>query len=63
MKNKEYTINFATAKCKCGHTISFFIKKKQICSWCGNIVYYDEKEKFKEIIKKTMKKIELNDEK
>ena len=63
MKNKEYNANLVPVKCKCGHTINFLKNTKVICTWCGRVVYADEKTRFKEIIKKTIKKIELTNEK
>lgn len=43
--------------CKCGHKV--IIPKwvdKQICSWCGQYVFKDEKEEFKYRIQEKMNK-------
>lgn len=45
-------------KCPCGHTVKFYPiyhKTKILCVCCGNYVYKDEKEKFKELLNKKMK--------
>jgi len=37
--------------CKCGHPVHIYPferKNKKVCSWCGHLVYINEKEKFKE---------------
>lgn len=34
-------------KCKCGHTVFLIENPYKICSNCGNIVFKDEKSKFK----------------
>ena len=47
-------------KCKCGHIMNFYVKHKLICKWCGRLVYYDEKEKFKEKMENILRK-EKND--
>ncbi len=44
--------------CKCGHSIVFPISarnNKTICSWCGNYIYKNDYEEFKENIKKVLK--------
>lgn len=51
MKNLEYDVKFIPVKCKCGHTVNFVRKKKLICRWCGKMVYFDDKEKFKDKMK------------
>lgn len=43
-------------KCKCcGYTLSFIYHKKQICPVCLNYVYPDDKEHFRETLKKEIK--------
>lgn len=45
-------------KCSCGHSIVFFPnhpRNKLICSYCGHYVYKNEKEKFKELMKGSLK--------
>lgn len=40
-------------KCKCGHSISMANRiNKKLCSWCGNYVYKNEKDKFKDMLLK-----------
>lgn len=34
-------------KCKCGHTVFLVENPYKICSNCGNIIFKDEKSKFK----------------
>ena len=52
---------FAKAKlkykrtCKCGHVIYFYRKDKVLCTWCGVMVYLDEKQEFKEKLLKELK--------
>lgn len=44
--------------CKCGHPIVFpptSKATKTICSWCGNYIYKNNLEEFKENIKKVLK--------
>lgn len=44
--------------CKCGHSIIFTpINKanKVPCSWCGNYIYKNDLEEFKDNIKKVLK--------
>lgn len=44
--------------CKCGHSIVFPANSKTnktICSWCGNYIYKNDLEEFKENIKKVLK--------
>lgn len=39
--------------CKCGHSVIIYPmegRNKKICSWCGNWVYVNKKEEFKEKI-------------
>lgn len=44
-----------TYKCKCGHSITIpnFINKK-LCTWCGNYVYKNKKEEFRDKLKNVM---------
>ena len=45
--------------CKCGHSIIFTPTaktNKTICSHCGHYIYKDEKDKFKELMKRELKK-------
>ncbi len=42
--------------CKCGHRILFYNKTKVLCNWCGNAVYLNDKEEFKEKLKLEMRK-------
>ena len=49
--------------CKCGHSIVFPINSKAsktICTWCGNYIYKNDLEEFKEKIKKVLKKKKKN---
>ena len=42
-------------KCKCGHTLLISpVNSKKLCSYCGNYVYRNEKEKFKEKMKEIL---------
>ena len=43
-------------KCKCGHSliIPVFVDK-QICSWCGHLVYRNKKLEFKVTLAKKIK--------
>lgn len=43
--------------CKCGHAV-YVIKqfKKVICSNCGQTVYYDDKEEFKDKLQRKLRK-------
>lgn len=45
----------------CGHTISFyaFEKNKKLCSWCGNYNYKNQLVKFKELLIKKKRKLEI----
>lgn len=48
--------------CKCGHSTviyPFEHKNKKICSWCGNYVYKNQLEKFKDLLIKKKKEVEL----
>lgn len=64
MKRVEKPTPFVrNKKCVCGCVMNFYVKHKLICNWCGRLAYYDEKEKFKDMMKKTMKNIEIKDKK
>lgn len=44
--------------CRCGHSIVFPTSSKTnkiICTWCGNYIYKNDHEEFKENIKKVLK--------
>lgn len=43
-------------KCRCGHKVILINRDKVICDWCGNYVYKDKKQEFKERITQCMKK-------
>ena len=44
--------------CKCGHSITFNPKHtKELCTHCGHYVYRDEKEKFKEMLKRELRRL------
>jgi len=50
------TIN--TYKCKCGHSVviyPFEHKSKKICKWCGEYVYVNKKEEFKDRMRGKLK--------
>ena len=45
-------------KCKCGHSVIIPAwVDKQLCSWCGNYVYKDKKDEFKNKIKEMSKRL------
>lgn len=47
--------------CHCGHSIAFSPtskKQKLICDWCGKYIYKNDKEKFKSLLLKQIKKEE-----
>lgn len=41
---------------KCGHTIRVNKRITRFCYMCGNRIYNDKKEEFKDLLKKEMKK-------
>lgn len=44
-------------KCDCGHSMYLSpAHPKRICRWCGNMVYLDKREEFKERLKNIVKK-------
>ena len=51
-----YTEN--TIKCKnCGHSIVFLYfeqRETKICSWCGHLVYANDKVEFKDKLRKSL---------
>lgn len=43
--------------CSCGHVVCISkSKEKQICSWCGKLVYCDPKAEFKDKLLKEMRR-------
>lgn len=47
--------------CCCGHSVviyPFEKKKSKVCSFCGNLVYKNELEKFKDLLIKKKKEVE-----
>lgn len=43
--------------CSCGHVVCISkIMEKQICSWCGKLVYRDPKAEFKDKLLKEMRR-------
>ena len=47
-----------TVKCPCGHSVIIaYPKKSVICTWCGNKVYKDDKEEFKDRLMKSMRRL------
>lgn len=55
-KHAMQSISYKCKKCAHKVIIPKFVKK-QICSWCGNYVYSDPKEEFKERFKTERRKI------
>ena len=49
-----------TRKCKCGHSITFTNPRtlQVCCSWCGRMVYKDDKTAFVLKLQNKLKKIE-----
>jgi hypothetical protein len=48
--------------CKCGHSVliyPFEKRDKKLCSYCGNLVYKNDLTKFKCLLSKKMKEVEL----
>lgn len=48
--------------CKCGHSMILYPcehKIKKICTWCGNYVYKNDLEKFKDLLTNKKKEVEL----
>lgn len=42
-------------KCKCGHVVVISpINTKKLCSFCGNYIYRDKKDEFKERMKEKL---------
>lgn len=49
LNNKRWAeFRKATVKCKCGHSITFSKSKKVVCWWCGEYVYKNEQDEFKD---------------
>ena len=49
-------VNPVRIKCKhCGWSVNFIVHKKRICSMCKHYVYPDDKEEFREKVKRLMK--------
>ena len=45
-------------KCKCGHSVIIPAwVDKQLCNWCGNYVYKDKKDEFKNKLKEMSKRV------
>lgn len=45
-------------KCKCGHSVIIPTwVDKQLCNWCGNYVYKDKKDEFKNKLKEMSKRL------
>ena len=45
-------------KCKCGHSVIIPAwVDKQLCNWCGNYVYKDKKDEFKNKLKEMSKRL------
>lgn len=63
---KKYANEMAKlrVKCKCSHTTIFpaFGPDVKICSFCGHKVYKDDKARFKNILLKTIKEKEKDNE-
>lgn len=48
--------------CKCGHSVIIYPcehRVKKICSWCGHTVYKNDLEKFKDLLIKKKREVEL----
>ena len=51
---RERTDN--TVKCKCGHSVAMKpTTKKKLCTWCGNYIYREAKDEFKNILLRKLK--------
>lgn len=47
-----------TVKCDCGHSVTITNKHKRvICTWCGNYAYLDPKDKFKNELGRSIKRV------
>jgi len=47
-----------TYKCPCGHSVIISHQKSfVICTWCGNKVYKDDKEEFKDRLMKSIRRL------
>lgn len=50
-----------TYKCNCGHSVIIAHPKTyEICTWCGNKVYKNKKEEFKDKLVKTIRRTYAN---
>ena len=51
LKKRTDEISKYSYRCKCGHSVviyPFERRIKKLCSWCGEYVYINEREKFKD---------------
>lgn len=55
IEKKRRFVTDHSIKCKCGHSL-FFKRDYMICTWCGNIVFKNDKAKFKYELNKRLKK-------
>lgn len=58
LKDIEKKRRFVTdnaVKCQCGHSL-FFKRDYIICTWCGNMVFRNDKAKFKYKLNQAIKK-------
>lgn len=44
--------------CKCGHSLNFVKRRPATCTYCGRLVYPDDKYEFQEKLKKEIRKHE-----
>lgn len=43
----NYT-TLVSRKCKCGHSVPIYSRhRREICKWCGRMVFLDKKDEFK----------------
>ena len=60
-KRRSDSIQSITYACKCGHRMVIPANvDKLICKWCGNWVYRNKKDEFKDKLGKELKKNENN---
>ena len=59
--NKHSKTNYRYYCERCGHTITFyaFEPDKKVCDWCGRLNYKNESAKFKDILTKKLKEVNL----
>lgn len=56
VKKYAEALQNATVKCSCGCSTTITNKyHRAICRWCGNMVYLDKKEEFKNRMKEKLK--------